>query len=191
MIFQAAQHLDLDLTRSWLIGDSPRDIEAGRAAGCRTILFRDPNLAASPAADEAAEVEPDHVSASLTEAMDYIESVSEPVHQKVRAQPAQRTGSQASTVRVDRALPEPEAATSRLERIAEQILQELRRRRDEPSGDFSVPRLLAGIAQVITLAVLFMCYMYRGNGGVLVPLLLFALVLQTFTIALLIMGRLK
>lgn len=38
MILQAARKHDLDLTRSWMIGDSPRDTEAGRAAGCRTIL---------------------------------------------------------------------------------------------------------------------------------------------------------
>ena len=35
MIHQAAEALALDLTRSWVIGDAPRDIEAGKAAGCR------------------------------------------------------------------------------------------------------------------------------------------------------------
>lgn len=33
MILQAVQELGLDLSRSWLVGDAPRDIEAGRAAG--------------------------------------------------------------------------------------------------------------------------------------------------------------
>jgi D-glycero-D-manno-heptose 1,7-bisphosphate phosphatase len=41
--------LDLDLPRSFLIGDKPRDVEAGRAAGCRTIF-----LAMGPAADGGA-----------------------------------------------------------------------------------------------------------------------------------------
>src|SRR5216684_2491478 len=33
MILQAAADLSLDLARSWMVGDKPRDIEAGRAAG--------------------------------------------------------------------------------------------------------------------------------------------------------------
>lgn len=39
MILQAAKDYDIDLTNSWLIGDSLRDIEAGKSAGCRTILI--------------------------------------------------------------------------------------------------------------------------------------------------------
>jgi len=38
MLLQAAQDHSLDLARSWLIGDASRDIEAGLAAGCRTVL---------------------------------------------------------------------------------------------------------------------------------------------------------
>ena len=38
MLLRAAADLDLDLTRSWMIGDAPRDVEAGRRAGCRGIL---------------------------------------------------------------------------------------------------------------------------------------------------------
>lgn len=32
MLLHAARHLRLDLPRSWLVGDAPRDLEAGRAA---------------------------------------------------------------------------------------------------------------------------------------------------------------
>ena len=73
MIHQAAAALDLDLPRSWVVGDAPRDIEAGRAAGCRTILFRDLRLPASPAAEECSAVRPDFVVSSLGEALDVIE----------------------------------------------------------------------------------------------------------------------
>lgn len=38
MLRQAAQDMGLELQRSWLIGGSPRDIAAGRAAGARTVL---------------------------------------------------------------------------------------------------------------------------------------------------------
>ncbi|WP_372796999.1 D-glycero-alpha-D-manno-heptose-1,7-bisphosphate 7-phosphatase [Pontiella sp.] len=37
MIFQAAEKHDLDPAASWMIGDSEKDVEAGQAAGCRTI----------------------------------------------------------------------------------------------------------------------------------------------------------
>ncbi len=38
MLRQAARRHDLDLTCSWMIGDRMTDVEAGRRAGCRTIL---------------------------------------------------------------------------------------------------------------------------------------------------------
>src|SRR5215218_5779898 len=53
MILQAERQLALDLSRSWVVGDAPRDVDAGKAAGCRTVLVRDRSLKNSPAADEA------------------------------------------------------------------------------------------------------------------------------------------
>ena len=38
MLLEAARDLGLDLARSWMIGDRAGDLEAGRRAGCRTIL---------------------------------------------------------------------------------------------------------------------------------------------------------
>lgn len=38
MLLAAAQHWRVSLRGSFLVGDSPKDIAAGRAAGCRTIL---------------------------------------------------------------------------------------------------------------------------------------------------------
>lgn len=42
MLYDVAGSAGLDLSRSFLIGDSWRDIEAGQRAGCRTILLRRP-----------------------------------------------------------------------------------------------------------------------------------------------------
>jgi lipopolysaccharide heptosyltransferase II len=56
MLRAAAGDLDLDLARSWLVGDQPRDIAAGRAAGCRTVILSgDPETirAAEPTAAAA------------------------------------------------------------------------------------------------------------------------------------------
>ena len=39
MLLQAAEDMGIDLAASWMIGDQPRDIEAGQSAGCRTVLL--------------------------------------------------------------------------------------------------------------------------------------------------------
>ena len=38
MLFLAAREHDIDLTQSYAVGDTPRDIAAGSAAGCHTLL---------------------------------------------------------------------------------------------------------------------------------------------------------
>ena len=39
MILAAARTLGIDLVRSWFVGDILNDVEAGRRAGCRTVLI--------------------------------------------------------------------------------------------------------------------------------------------------------
>ena len=43
LLLKAAQIHDIDLTQSWFIGDILNDIEAGRSAGCRTVLIDNGN----------------------------------------------------------------------------------------------------------------------------------------------------
>ena len=38
LLLQAAEELDIDLARSWFVGDILDDVEAGNLAGCRTVL---------------------------------------------------------------------------------------------------------------------------------------------------------
>ena len=40
MLMRAAEEYDLDLSRSWMVGDKAVDLEAGRRAGCRVALVR-------------------------------------------------------------------------------------------------------------------------------------------------------
>ena len=40
MLQQASRDLHIDTSRSWMVGDKPSDVEAGRKAGCRTILLQ-------------------------------------------------------------------------------------------------------------------------------------------------------
>ncbi|HEY7768412.1 HAD family hydrolase [Longimicrobium sp.] len=56
----AAEH-GIDLARSWMVGDTPADVEAGRFAGCRTILV-------GGQADADSDLRPDHVVIDLAEA---------------------------------------------------------------------------------------------------------------------------
>jgi len=39
MLLDAARKYNLDLTRSFMVGDRAKDIEAGRRAGCRTVFI--------------------------------------------------------------------------------------------------------------------------------------------------------
>jgi D-glycero-D-manno-heptose 1,7-bisphosphate phosphatase len=41
MLLELATTLGLDLASSWMIGDAPSDIQAGRAAGTHTALISD------------------------------------------------------------------------------------------------------------------------------------------------------
>jgi len=69
MLLRAAQALDIDLKRSFMVGDRWRDIDCGHAAGCTTILV-DYNYA------EELRQQPDHRVKSLAEAADLILSLS-------------------------------------------------------------------------------------------------------------------
>ena len=59
MLLLASRDLDISLSESWMVGDSSRDVVAGRDAGCRTIYIRDSNTGQNAEADdEAADCDP-------------------------------------------------------------------------------------------------------------------------------------
>ena len=51
MLFAAAGDHHIDLASSWMIGDSEKDVGAGRTAGCRTARILRPNVSADGKAD--------------------------------------------------------------------------------------------------------------------------------------------
>jgi D-glycero-D-manno-heptose 1,7-bisphosphate phosphatase len=52
MLLDAAAQLGVDLKKSWIVGDTCKDVQAGRSAGLRTILHAtDYNTEAQPTAD--------------------------------------------------------------------------------------------------------------------------------------------
>lgn len=65
MLLRAAQALDIDLTRSWMVGDRWRDIDCGHAAGCKTIFI-------NRGYAEELKHKPDFSAGNLAEAADII-----------------------------------------------------------------------------------------------------------------------
>jgi D-glycero-D-manno-heptose 1,7-bisphosphate phosphatase len=66
LLVDAASRHGIDLRRSFMVGDRWRDIDAGAAAGCRTILID------RGYRDRAPEVPPAHRATSLTDAVNWI-----------------------------------------------------------------------------------------------------------------------
>ena len=69
LLERAARERGIDLAVSWMIGDILDDIEAGRRAGCRTILLDVGNETEWRLSDAR---RPDHVAADLAEAAQII-----------------------------------------------------------------------------------------------------------------------
>lgn len=65
LILKAAREHQIDLTSSWVIGDSDIDIEAGRNAGCRTVRIVKGGEVANGSADMLARSLPDAVNQVL------------------------------------------------------------------------------------------------------------------------------
>lgn len=51
MLLKAAEKFNIDLAKSWMVGDSDNDIEAGKKAGCKTVLINKENKANLSKAD--------------------------------------------------------------------------------------------------------------------------------------------
>ena len=89
LLYQAAGDLGLDLAQSAMIGDTLRDLEAGAAAGCRTlILVRTGHGAAEEAMTRAAKLgSPALVCDDLVAAVDRILSQEKPANHPSVSQP--------------------------------------------------------------------------------------------------------
>ena len=73
MLHKAAAELDIDLRQSWCIGNSGRDVEAGRRAGCRTILIDKPaHHKGAASALAMAAIAADHRAVNIKEAVNII-----------------------------------------------------------------------------------------------------------------------
>jgi len=69
MLLTAADQMDIDLSQSWMIGNSNRDIEAGLRAGCKTILI---NRFSDYKQLRPSDPKPDHRAVNIKEATNII-----------------------------------------------------------------------------------------------------------------------
>lgn len=67
LILKAAKELNADLRSSWMIGDNLSDVEAGKGAGCRTVLIGDMKCELCNHM-RARGIEPDAIALSLVKA---------------------------------------------------------------------------------------------------------------------------
>ncbi len=68
LIERACQQFDVDLTRSWVVGDKPCDVELARHAGCRAVLVQ-----SDTGTESRDEIDPEvPVARDLAAAVDYI-----------------------------------------------------------------------------------------------------------------------
>lgn len=194
MLLTAAEEMDIDLNASWVVGDSERDVEAGRAVECRTILLR------SEPADEQTQGDdgPDYVAANLREAANMIKKFhrtppaeSVPLHPEAEAEEEPNaeelsvTPLEAKELQIKSA-EEQEGPTGMAEdptppsgqepQLLREVLDRLRQmQKDEAFGEFSVMRLLAGIVQVFVLFCLLLALWFlmspdRQDNNILMAL---------------------
>lgn len=209
MLLAAAGELDIDLTRSWMIGDNYRDTEAGRSAGCKTILISSVHTSAG----ETDANKPDRVAVNLKEAINIIKKHhrSEAGSQVASAAPAAQGETapamsepqspapqeQQDEPQVQTPVPvsEPSTTIVTIERLGREIIEQLRRmQKAEAFDEFSLVRVLAGIVQVfvpfcLLIALWLLMSSDRQTANILIALG-FATVLQIMALTFYIMrGR--
>ena len=71
LLLKAAREMNIELGHSWMIGDNLSDIQAGKAAGCRTVLLGKMKCEVCNLMDEK-NARPDNISPDLAGAAQYI-----------------------------------------------------------------------------------------------------------------------
>jgi D-glycero-D-manno-heptose 1,7-bisphosphate phosphatase len=204
MLLAAAEEMDIDLTDSWLVGDSARDIDAGKSAGCRTILIQN---AAHSRTIEPGVTSPDYTAVNIKEVANIIK-------QHIRAR--QKMEIEQTEIKQDRTKIEPlitQHSTERpqpdtkepsarpamqskghltAEQLLTDILEQLRKnQRVEMFAEFSITRLIAGIVQVVVVFCLLISFWLlmspnRQPASILIALV-FAMVFQVMALTFFIM----
>lgn len=211
MLQKAATEMELDLDESWCIGDTRRDIEAGRQAGCKTILIDTPTPHKSHSASLSFDdIKPDYKAINMKEAVNIIKKhlrsanadpnslvpvtptptepeppIEEPAPQAEEKPP------EPAVEEPQKFVEEPQITTDKTEELLGSILIQLKSmQRDDMFNEFSVMRLMAGMVQVLVLFCLLITLWFlmspaRSDNSVFTALgfaMVFQLMALTFYI---------
>ena len=174
MLLTAADQMDIDLSCSWALGNSSRDIEAGRRVGCKTILIDSPSHRINY---EPGQPKPDYKAVNIKEAVNIIKkhhrsSSEQPTETKPI--PTQQTQPQPPPQPV-----EPDRQTRRRkvpventnsegtnEQLLSSILEQLKiMHRAGMFEEFTMIRVIAGIVQVLVFLCLLISVWLLMNPG--------------------------
>lgn len=193
MILQAARDMGLDLAGSWMIGDQARDISAGQAAGCRTVL-----IARNGEGDAA--LKP---TATVRTFADAVQTILRDAEMKrgSRGEPAQRPqpasgGAPASTPAHTSAEPQPSPSAASettglgdlepLRRAMLDLTEELRADRMRRS-EFTSLRMIGIVCQLLVLLLALLGLLQLDDLNVFFKWMMAAALLQLLTIALFVL----
>ncbi len=159
MIFTAADELDIDLSQSWIVGNSTSDVEAGSRAGCKTILIDHPSLFKK---SEPSNVKPDCTAVNIKEAVNIIKKHNRSATANISSDKSPATPKPEPTKNTDDQIDKPSqvppmhnSSNDKTAELLTGILDQLKRtHRQGKFDDFSTMRLLAGIVQMLVLLCL-------------------------------------
>lgn len=212
MLLTAADEIDIDLSDSWLIGNSNSDIEAGLRAGCKTILI---NRSLDYKQSQPNQPSPDYKGVNMKEAVNIIKKhhrrqprPEDPPQTPAAPQPqstarsapdgGRLTAPQSQTEQpANQVTPqEQQIHDDKSQQLLSDILSQLKKaQREDMFDDFSIMKLMANTVQVIVLLCLvvsiwFLLSPTRRDSSVLISLG-FAMVLQLMSLTFYIMQRQK
>ncbi|MGD1043058.1 MAG: HAD family hydrolase [Sedimentisphaerales bacterium] len=185
MLLAAGKDMDINLPESWMVGDSPSDIEAGARAGCRTIMLagRTHEQKIRPG-----EPGPDYRAVNLKEVVNIIKmrvrSGQESANTLPLEQPVQqREEGPQQEAEPEQAGPRQADGQQTREQLLRSILDQLKlMQRTNMFGEFSMTRFIAGIAQgLVFLCLLVSVWFLMDPAKQSNPLLIsigFAILLQ-------------
>jgi len=190
MLLKAAEEMDINLKKSWMVGNAYHDIAAGRAAKCKTILIQSHAARMIKGLDDP---DPDYEAINLIEAANIVKrEITHPApHPKPEPKPAPAipvdttvTAEPAAETQEQKPIPpeSPPVATEHLSKAdklevveakllqetdkTEKLLEEIRnilksRNRQDLFHEFSVTKMMAGILQVAALFCLLVTALYK------------------------------
>ena len=190
MILQAARDMDIELPRSWMIGDQERDIQAGKAAGCKTVLV-------SRDAELIRRVEPFASAPDFQHAVKIILDHAGTPRERARAHAANHQTNAPKPLVLREIAPEAKTASATegpssggdiagLRRTMSELADEIRSDRMR-RADFTIVKLLAGMCQLLALLLALLGMFQLSNTDIFMKWMIGAGLVQLLTITLLVL----